>query len=227
MTDCETCGQPHLDPSDRPTCSGHVKNDRSTFDPATRRAKPLPKPRPCRRLRPEWADASWKCRSHGGAAPQVQAAYERQRAEAQAEQVMRRFGGPIDTTPTEALLDAVRWTAGYVGWLREKVAEIDSDDDLIWGKTREKTGGEDWGSTHEAKPNAWLTLLGEWHDRLVKICAEAIKAGIEERRVRLAEQQGQLLADVIRRILADLNLSAEQEAMVSDVVPRHLRAVAG
>jgi hypothetical protein len=35
---------------------------------------------------------------------------------------MRRFGEPIDTTPSEALLDTVKWTAGYVAWLRDKVA---------------------------------------------------------------------------------------------------------
>jgi hypothetical protein len=147
---------------------------------------------------------------------------------------MRRFGGPIDTTPTEALLDTVKWTAGYVGWLREQVAgkpdedgTAPRDDELVWGKTREKSGGEDWGSTFEAKPSVWLQLLGEWSDRLVKVCDTAIRAGIEERRVRIAEQQGALVADVIRKVLDDLELTPEQAARAGEVVPRRLRLLAG
>jgi hypothetical protein len=89
-------------------------------------------------------------------------------------------------------------------------------DDLVWGRTKETDGHVVVGttrdatlqattdSTREAKPNAWLTLLGEWQDRLVKTCTAALSAGIEERRVRLAEQQGALVADVIRGVLADL-----------------------
>jgi NADH dehydrogenase FAD-containing subunit len=69
----------------------------------------------------------------------------------------------------------------------------------------------------------WVDLLGQWHDRLVRICAEAIRAGIEERRVRIAEQQGALVADVIRKILERLELTPEQAAKAGDVVPFELR----
>ena len=58
------------------------------------------------------------------------------------------------------------------------------------------------------------------------VAKEAINCGIEERRVRLAEQQGAMLAGAIKAILGDLDLSPEQAAKVSVVVPRHLRAVA-
>lgn len=159
---------------------------------------------------------------------------------------MRRFGEPIEVNATEALLDTVRWTAGYVAWLREKVAAVESDDELVWGLTRRKTAvdntdihdddevaprkrafaGTDEGDTHEAKPNVWLVLLETWHDKLVRVCAETIKAGIEERRVRLAESQGALIAEVIRGILEDLHLTPAQQALVSEVVPRRLRLVA-
>jgi hypothetical protein len=43
------------------------------------------------------------------------------------------------------------------------------------------------------------------------------------RRVRLAEQQGQLLSNAIRAILGDLNLTPDQQALVSTVVPNRLR----
>lgn len=166
------------------------------------------------------------CHSHGGRAPQNRRAAQARIAEEQAEKVLRRFGEPVDTTPSEALLDTVRWTAGYVAWLRRKVAEVDDDDALIWGVTRNKSGGEDHGLTEEAKPNAWLALLGEWHDKLVKVCAETLRAGVEERRVRLAESQGEMVAEVIRAILTDLKLTPAQEERVAEIVPLHLRRIA-
>jgi len=61
---------------------------------------------------------------------------------------------------------------------------------------------------------------------LVKVCKEAIGSGLEERRVKLAEQQGAMLAGVIKAILGDLDLSPEQQAKVATVVPMRLRSVA-
>ena len=119
-----------------------------------------------------------------------------------------------------------------MAWLRERVQEIEagadpgSENALVWGVTKKKTGGEDYGTTEEAVPNIWLRLYQQERAHLVKVCSEAIRAGIEERRIRLAEQQGQLVAQAIRAILAALNLTAEQEARVPEVVPRHLRALA-
>jgi hypothetical protein len=43
--------------------------------------------------------------------------------------------------------------------------------------------------------------------------------------VRLDEQQAVLLLRAIRGILADLHLTGEQQAIVGEVVPRHLRAI--
>lgn len=62
-------------------------------------------------------------------------------------------------------------------------------------------------------------------DRCARFAKLALDAGIAERQVRLAEQQGALVADAIDRILAALGLSEEQRALVPVVVPRELRAV--
>ncbi|WP_439947175.1 hypothetical protein [Streptomyces sp. BBFR109] len=175
------------------------------------------------------------CRFHGGNAPQNLKAAERRITEEKARAIVETYGRKIQTTATEALLDEVQWTAGHVAWLRERVQEIeseaaapgrDSEHPLVWGVTRQKIGGEDEGITEEAAPNIWLKLYQQERAHLVKVCAEAIKAGIEERRIRLAEQQGALVARAIRAILGDLQLTPEQEARVPEVVPRHLRALA-
>ncbi|MFE2712224.1 hypothetical protein ACFXKI_09600 [Streptomyces mirabilis] len=176
------------------------------------------------------------CRYHGGSAPQSLKAGEKRATEEKARALVETYGRKIETTATEALLDEVQWTAGHVAWLRERVQEIESDavvagrdseHPLVWGVTKEKSGGEDRGTTEEAAPNIWLKLYQQERTHLVRVCAEAIKAGVEERRVRLAEQQGQLVAQAIRAILDDLNLTARQLELVPEVVPRHLRALAG
>ncbi|MFI1165644.1 hypothetical protein ACH4UM_19015 [Streptomyces sp. NPDC020801] len=175
------------------------------------------------------------CRYHGGAARQSLKAAEQRVTEEKARALVETYGRKIETTATEALLEEVQWTAGHVAWLRERVQEIESDavvagtdreHPLVWGVTREKSGGEDYGTTEEAVPNVWLRLYQQERAHLVKVCSEAIKAGIEERRIKLAEQQGALVAQAIRAILNDLGLTAEQQARVPEVVPRHLRALA-
>lgn len=175
------------------------------------------------------------CRYHGGSARQNVAKGKERVAERKAAALVATYGLKIETTATEALLDEVQWTAGHVAWLRERVQEIesaaavqgtDSEHPLVWGVTKEKSGGEDHGTTEEAAPNIWLKLYQQERAHLVKVCAEAIKAGIEERRIKLAEKQGELVAQAIRAILSDLNLTAEQEARVPEVVPRRLRALA-
>jgi len=175
------------------------------------------------------------CRFHGGATKKARAKAQERLTEERARTLVETYGRKIDTTATEALLDEVQWTAGHVAWLRERVQEIESaaevqDTDgqnpLVWGVTKKKTGGDDFGTTEEATPNIWLKLYQTERVHLVKVCSEAIKAGIEERRIKLAEQQGELVAHAIRAILTDLGLTAEQQARVPEVVPRHLRALA-
>lgn len=183
-----------------------------------------------------WAVNGMKvCRMHGGASPQAKKAAARRLQEQAAAQAVATLGIPVETTPTEALLEEVKWTAGHVQWLRERVQEVEQDA-LVWGRKQEKTvTGEDADGepipaierTDAAGPSIWYELYTRERTHLVRVCAEAIKAGVEERRVRLAESQGELVAQVIRAILADLGLTSEQETLVATVVPRHLRLLAG
>lgn len=59
------------------------------------------------------------------------------------------------------------------------------------------------------------------------MCAKAIAAGLEDRRVRVAERTGALLAGAVQAILADLHLSAEQQLLVPTIVPNRLREITG
>lgn len=101
---------------------------------------------------------------------------------------------------------------------------------LVWGQTeyRDKTGGEDAGQTvvEQAGLNLWYQMYMKEREHLARVSSLALKAGIEERKIKLAESQGELVAAVLQRILHALNLSPAQWAEVPTIVPRELRALA-
>ncbi|RCK68283.1 hypothetical protein DT076_16685 [Desertihabitans brevis] len=186
-----------------------------------------------------------RCRMHGGASPRARSRAERTLAEQQAALAATRLGVLVETSPEQALLDEVHRCAGMIAYYGQRAREVeagtidgdrpnrlDPDDpretrrDLVWGITRQKTGGEDAGTTEEAAPNVWLKLWNEERDRLVRVAAACLKAGIEERRVRIAEETGSLVAQVIRRVLDRLELTEQQRTLVGTVVPDELRALA-
>lgn len=68
------------------------------------------------------------------------------------------------------------------------------------GNTYAATSGGDVYVTGE-RVRALEDLQGQASDRLAKYCAMALAAGVEERRVRIAEQTGAQLAAVIARIV--------------------------
>ena len=141
---------------------------------------------------------------------------------------MRLVATPVDIDPAQALLDLVHWTAGECMYWREQVQRLaeDSPEKLTWGKTREKTGGDDYGTTEEAKPNIAYLMLTDAQERLAKFATAALRAGVDERRVKLAEDQGRVLVDVVKAILDQLDLSTDQRDMIPTVVPETIRLFA-
>lgn len=161
------------------------------------------------------------CNTHGGSSPQAKKAAERRLATEQAERAVVTFGLPREIDPRDALLEEVYRAAGAVDWLSAQVRALTSEQ-VVWGKAEETADDV----KYKAGVNVWVQLHQQERTHLVRVAKEAISAGIEERRVRLAEQQGALLAGVIKNILGDLDLTPEQQARVGTVVPMHLRAVA-
>lgn len=164
---------------------------------------------------------------HGGASPQARTAASRRRAEAD---WAVSFGTPAEGgDPSQTVLDEIRWAAGHVAWLRQRVQETEPEA-LVWGVESEvdKGSGEFPGVdvTTSARSNAWVRLYGEERDRLIRMCKIAHDMGIAERHVELAERVGGLMADLLGGVLADLNLSEEQQELASAAVPRHLQLVA-
>jgi hypothetical protein len=165
------------------------------------------------------------CTFHGGSTPTGR----KSAAEQAARKAVETYGLRRDISATDALIEEVQWTAGHVAWLRERVREVENGD-LIWDITEqvEKKATEFTGvdTTYSAAANMWLELYYRERKHLVDVCKAAISAGIEERRVKLAEAQGAIVVDVIRRILARLELSEGQSRLVPVVVPDELRRAA-
>lgn len=143
-----------------------------------------------------------------------------------ARKAVRTYGLPRDISPGDALLEEVRYTAGHVAWLREKVREIE-DKDLVWGMTEQadKSATEFPGTdtTYAAKPNVWLELYYRERKHLIDVTKAAISAGVEERWVKLAETEGRRINDLLRRIFARMALSPQQASLLPLVVPEELR----
>ena len=199
MTDpdtCPRCGQPHT------RCAAH--NNRGG---------------PCGRPP---AKGQHVCLKHGAGTAAAKAAAQVRLQQRAAQKALETFGLPVVIDPHTALLDELHRTAGAVAWLGAIVADLDQDD-VTWGRTRDKTGGEDRGTTYEARPNAWVQLWQTERRHLIDVAKACVNAGIEERRVRLAEDAGRVLASVISAVLGRLELTSEQQARVSVVVPEELR----
>ncbi|MBG6085827.1 HGGxSTG domain-containing protein [Zhihengliuella flava] len=174
-----------------------------------------------------------RCGKHGGRSPQVMRKAEKNLAEQDLAKQVRTLGIQDkypDVDPGQALLREIQITHAHVEWLRGKVEEL-TPRELVWGETQHKAGIGKEGPidemTSEAKPSVWYELYERERERLVKFSAIALKAGIEERRVRLAEQQGELVAGVLKRILDGLNLTPEQWELTQTIVPTELRALEG
>lgn len=148
--------------------------------------------------RPALAGAT-VCSKHGGSAPQVKAAAARRVEQAKASAATARLGLRVEGDPIAHMLDVIAYQAGMVAYWRSVVEAID-DDSLTWGATKVNDGPT--GTTEEAKPHIAYSLLDEAQSKLVRYCAEAMKAGIAERQVRLAEQQGSLMSALQRAVLA-------------------------
>ena len=148
------------------------------------------------------------CKHHGGSTPTHKRAAEIEIAR----QECAALGVPIETTPADALMEEVREASGNVAFYRELVQRLPThpaDDVLVPAVEVEGEDGrpqtipEHWergepgiyGRTYhvsglptgEAKPHVLLQLYNDERKRKLEASAAALRAGIEERQVRIAE----------------------------------------
>jgi hypothetical protein len=159
------------------------------------------------------------CRMHGGSAGQVRAAAERRQQDEAAAQAVVVYGLPVEVDPHTALLSELWRTAGHVAWLRARIEQL--SEETLHGPV----GGSEHGYPRE-EAHVWVRLYQEERKHFAAVARDCIKAGIEERRIQLAEQQAELIASYTRALLSDLGIDpASEKARVA--VRKHLTLVAG
>lgn len=156
------------------------------------------------------------CRKHAGKKTSLV------RQEVAARLAVQELDLDREANPLDELLTEVQRAAAAVRWLGDKVNSLD-DDAITWGLMKQTKDKDGKSTTHGAGVNLWVKLWQEERDRLARVCKLALDAGVDERRVRLAESQGAMIVDIIRATLVDLQI--EQTERVHEVVSRHLRAI--
>lgn len=194
-----------------------------------------------------------RCKLHGGKTPtqNKRAAIDAVKA---SQSHAGHFGQQIAIDPHDALLALVREAYGNVTFLRSLVQELEPGFRLVHGDDgtadleSDTRDGDDLGELDElidaaparrasiagrvdweslrAAPHVLVVMYGDWCDRLARYSRTAIESGVREREIELAERQGQMIAAVIRGVLADLGLSREQRELAPTLVRRHLSAIA-
>lgn len=149
-----------------------------------------------------------RCHLHGGSTRNHRASAKA----AQAADACHRFGISVEVDPSQALLEEVHRSAGLVAFYEAQVMDAEEENEL----TVRTMFGE--------QPSVWVKLLAEERDRKIKVAATCVKLGLDERRVQLAEREGQLLANVLRGVLADLGVTNHPDAAA--VVRKHLALAA-
>jgi hypothetical protein len=163
------------------------------------------------------------CPTHGGRAPQVQAAAQRRRAEAAAREAIATYGLPIDINPDTALLQEVHRTAGHVAWLGDLIGDFTDETHL---KQYGASTSSDGTLVTWERPAVWVELYHKERAHLVSVCKAAVAAGIAERQVRLAEQQGELVAELLRVAITAAGLTPEQTQAAYGAIRAELTRVA-
>lgn len=173
------------------------------------------------RCRRSAIDGGVVCTVHGGQLPMVKA-----KAAVRAE-VMRWGLGDTTVDASEVLLRLLTQSAAraerYAQEVERLVSQAPSLEDALIGESRVLVGNELEKVGEYVRGMA--ELEAQERDRCAGFAVKAIAAGLAERQVRIAEQQGVLIADLIRRVLddPDLALTAAQRRIGRQAAARHLR----
>lgn len=182
------------------------------------------------------------CKNHGGKAPAALAKAEQRIAVAEATDALHKMGVPVPVDPGDAVLALVAEAHGNVIFLRSRVQELDQlkggphilaalggggrdgRDIALRGapKIADRTDPGNW----KAAPHVLVTMYESWCDRLAQYSALALKAGVEERRLRIQESE---LERVYGAVLTSLNaagLTPEQQEAFRVSLANELRRLA-
>lgn len=156
------------------------------------------------------------CRLHGGSSPQALDAAKRRLEKARADGRIAEFleeYGIEAKHPHDGILEVVDKSGAMVAVLGLLVGELSPD------------GGGLYGPDHlgDGRPHVLVEMYGDWLDRHAKACKLALDAGVDERRLRMAEAQASRLFSALSAALASAGLTTEQQFEIRSGLAAHLR----
>jgi len=121
------------------------------------------------------------------------------------------YGTRIDIGPHQALMEEIHRTAGHVYWLEQQIQQMQSSE-LVQETVKDGM-----------KLSAWIEMYQEERKMLVNVAKVAISAGVAERQVKLAEEQGKMIAMLFIKFINSeiLSLSPEQR-LIAPKIAREL-----
>lgn len=158
------------------------------------------------------------CKVHGGSAPQVRAAANRRLERARVNGELGDLLADVNAAtpeehPIETALDAVRRASVMVRALSVMLAELDTP----LGRNRH---GED-----VIHPIA--ALYAEWVGFQAKASQMALAAGVDERRIQLAEREAQPYLDLFLAAITEAGLDTDAEVRLKTAIGRLAREMQG
>lgn len=218
---CEDCGKVHKTRTGTQACKAHLVGTGKTM--------------PC--SRPPIA-GGFVCRTHGGALEKtkIMAAQRLALMSAQGEiaDLMRECDIP-EQHPVDGLLEVVRVSGSMMRLLTIKVGELAENptitEVLVEGKdgslsTKRVANDEAfWGlnSRGEMTPSIYVQLLQVWTERYERACKTALEAGIEERRIRLAEDTSETFFSALGKAVLAAGLSPDVRQQLHLALANELR----
>lgn len=218
---CEACGKIHVTPKGNVACKAHLSDRSEQLTPCSRD--------PIR--------GGFVCRSHGGAIKATQvAAQERlalMSAQGEIANLMRECDIP-EQHPIDGLLEVVRVSGSMMRLLTIKVGELaeepvihevlEETDNSI--EIRRVTDGEAfWGlnAREEMAPSIFVGMLHQWTERYERACKTALDAGIEERRIQLAEDTSETFFLALGKAVQSAGLDPATRAALNTALAAELR----
>lgn len=161
-----------------------------------------------------WDDGARTCRNYPGEGTvHVGLGYCRSHSSRKTEEVWEMamdVARELNISPWDALLHSVRVAAGRAAWVDRQLADAVRRND---------------GEPGAAEVKGWLKESRDERLIMSRVAKAALDAGVAERLVRQTELEGEIVAEVIGRVLDKLGLPAEQRVLAFDEAHRQLLAL--
>lgn len=162
----------------------------------------------------EWNDGERVCRRYPGeGTPHFGLGYCRSHSNAFTEELWREamdVARELNINPWDALIKAVKVAAGRAAWVDIQLADAVRRND---------------GEPGHPEVKGWLKESRDERMMMARVSKAALDAGVAERMVRNIEVEGEIVAEVIGRVLDKLGLPPEQRVLAFDEAHRQLLAL--